>query len=180
MSLTPQISPRDHVIAATLDAPLVVVHLRRFRVPVFRRARRPYLASNSKRNCGDEMCLIFRAFPLVRHCTRTRIGAALAAEAAGESFWPMHDLLFANQRNLSDAALVDYAAQLGIEGEAFAAAMNADSTRARIESSVENGRRSGAHGTPTLWINGEFHDNDEQLWKRAKLLPLLQSALAEN
>ena len=176
MSLTPQLSARDHA-RGDLDAPLVVVHLGDFECP-YSGALAPVLAQIQS-ELGDKMCLIFRAFPL-SDIHPHAFGAALAAEAAGESFWPMHDLLFANQRNLSDDALGDYAAQLGIEGEAFAAAMNADSTRARIESSVENGRRSGAHGTPTLWINGEFHDNDEQLWKRAKLLPLLQSALAEN
>ena len=176
MSLTPQPLPLDHT-RGDLNAPLVVVHYGDFECP-YSGALAPLL-NQLQGELGERMCLIFRAFPLSDlhpHAFR----AALAAEASGESFWEMHDLLFANQRNLSDEDLIGYAAQVGIGRAEFTGAMNSDETRANVEESVESGHRSGAHGTPTLFINGAFHDNDEQLWKRAKLLPLVQAALGEN
>ena len=173
MNLIPQPSARDHA-RGDLDAPLVVVHFGDFECP-YSGALAPLL-TQIQSELGDKMCLIFRAFPL-SDIHPHAFNAALAAQASGELFWPMHDLLFANQRALSDADLTDYAAQLGIERDEFLAAMSAPQTRASVEASVQSGRQSGAHGTPTLFVNGEFHDNDEQLWKSAKLLPLLQSVL---
>ena len=176
MSLTPQPLPLDHA-RGDLNAPLVIVHYGDFECP-YSGALAPLL-NQLQQELDGKMCLIFRAFPL-DDIHPHAMQAALAAEATGESFWEMHDLLFAHQKELSDEDLVGYAAQVGIGRDEFVEAMNAPETRASVEESVESGRRSGAHGTPTLFLNGDFHDNDEQLWKRAKLLALVQAILGDN
>ena len=176
MSLTPQPLPLDHA-RGELNAPLVVVHYGDFECP-YSGALAPLL-TQLQSELGEKMCLIFRAFPL-SDIHPHAMQAALAAEAAGESFWEMHDLLFQNQHALQGDDLIGYAAQVGIGRAEFTRAMNAAETRANVEEAIESGHRSGAHGTPTLFINGEFHDNDEQLWKRARLMPLVEAALGEN
>jgi protein-disulfide isomerase len=49
------------------------------------------------------------------------VTAASGAECAGEqgSFWPMHDLLFMDQTNLSKASLLARAGRLGLDGNSF-------------------------------------------------------------
>ncbi len=176
MSLTPDISARDHH-RGPLDAPLVIVHYGDFECP-YSGALTPVLLQ-MKRERGDEMCLIFRVFPLPDlHPHAMKV--ALAAEATGDKFWEMHDLLFQNQRDLRDADLVGYATQIGLERDAFIEAINASETRAAVKQAMESGHDSGAHGTPTVFINGEFYDNDQQLWKSAKLERVIQAKMGEN
>lgn len=176
MSLTPQPSPLDHV-RGDLNAPLIIVHYGDFECP-YSGSLAPLL-NHLQQELSEKICLIFRAFPLFDIHPHA-FNAALAAEATGESFWEMHDLLFANQNALGDADLIDYAAQTGIGRVEFTDAMNAPETRANVEESVESGHRSGAHGTPTIFINGKFYDNDQQLWKSNKLVPLIQAVVGEN
>ncbi len=170
MTLTPDISAQDHH-RGPLDAPLVIVHYGDFECPYS--GALTAVLHQIKAERGDEMCLIFRNFPLADLHPHAQ-SAALASEAAGDKFWQMHDLLFANQRDLEDEDLLGYAAQLGLDRDDFAATINADETWEVVRQSVESGHQSGAHGTPTVWINGEFYDNDRQLWKR----PRLDSAIA--
>ena len=165
MSLTPDISASDHH-RGPLDAPLVIVHYGDFECPYS--GALTTVLHQIKAERGDEMCLIFRNFPLADLHPHAH-SAALAAQAAGEQFWPMHDLLFANRRDLEEDDLLGYAAQLGLECEPFLQAMKADETSEKVRQSVESGHQSGAHGTPTVFINGEFFDNDRQLWKRPRL-----------
>ena len=173
MSLTPDISTADFH-DGPLAAPLVVVHYGDFECP-YSGALAPLL-SQLKSELGDQMCLIFRPFPLPDLHPHA-MHAALAALAVGDSFWEMHDLLFRNQDALEDADLESYARQVGVGPDEFGATMRADETRADVKEWIESGHRSGAHGTPTLFINGEFHDNNEQLWKSSRLRPLIEAAL---
>lgn len=123
---------------------------------------------------GDDLCVIFRTFPLPDLHPHAMM-AALAAEAAGDKFWPMHDLLYENQKALDAQDLRQYASQLGL-GDKWKTKLNADETRAFVEKSIESGHQSGAHGTPSVFVNGEFHDNDEGLWRSSRLMPLLEAA----
>ena len=173
MSLIPEVSARDHA-RGPLDAKLTIVHYGDFECP-YSGALAPLLAQ-VKREMGAQVCLVFRPFPLADLHPHAW-NAALAAQAAGDKFWEMHDLLFANQNALEDEDLRDYAAQIGLNSADFEAAMNAQQTREQVEQSIESGHKSGAHGTPTVFINGRFYDNDRQLWKSSKLGPILEAAL---
>jgi predicted DsbA family dithiol-disulfide isomerase len=70
----------------------------------------------------------------------------------------MHDHLFACQHALAQADLIRYANDLGLDAEQFKAALEDGRHRARIEEDVSSGTRSGAQGTPTLFIAGELYD----------------------
>ena len=39
------------------------------------------------------------------------------------------------------------------------------------------GRASGAHGTPTFWINGAFHDNRAGLWEPEVMAKAIERAM---
>lgn len=86
--------------------------------------------------------------------------ASFAAQCAGEQdqFWDMHDWLFTNGTTLKSGNGVDVVKQaardLGLEGAAFDACMDTQSPKDLISQDFEEGRKFGARGTPTFFING--------------------------
>lgn len=85
--------------------------------------------------------------------------AGLAAEAslaAGEQgkFWEMHDLLFANQKQLKKDNLVEYAKQIGLDMDKFNQALDNGKFKSAIKADQELAKRFGARGTPHFFVNG--------------------------
>jgi protein-disulfide isomerase len=66
----------------------------------------------------------------------------------------MNARLLAHQDALARSDLERYAADLGLEPRAFAAALDAGKHTREIELDSESGLRIGAVGTPTLFVNG--------------------------
>ncbi len=81
--------------------------------------------------------------------------ASIAASLQGK-FWEMHDLLFANARDLTDANFLKWAAELKLDVEKF----KADMARTDVEKFATRDQRIanalGARGTPGFFINGKF------------------------
>ena len=105
---------------------------------------------------GGQVRLLFRNFPLPS-VHPFALTAALAAEAAGEqgAFWPMHELIFARQDRLDDAALRAYADELGIDGSRVVG----DAAQAfgdKVEADFAAGLEAGVGGTPTVFIDGRL------------------------
>ena len=73
----------------------------------------------------------------------------------------MHDLIFANQRELTTAKFEEYAKQLGLDLAKF----KSDSTSAAVKQRVDNDSREaagyGVTGTPGFFINGKFLSGDK-------------------
>ena len=108
---------------------------------------------------GDRMRLVFRNFPLSTLHPHAQ-HAAEAAEAAGAQgkFWEMHDYLYEHQSHLDDAALLGYAAEIGLDVERFTRDLKGHEFAARVREDFQGGIRSGVNGTPTFFINGVRHD----------------------
>ena len=88
------------------------------------------------------------------------LSAALAAEAAAAQgkFWPMHDLLFANQRHLKPPQLHGYAERLELDTKRFDAEMQEQYYLQRVREQIEGGEKSGVRSTPTFFVNGAIQD----------------------
>ena len=80
--------------------------------------------------------------------------AAVAAECAGEQgkYWPMHDQLFANQRALDAAALVNYGRTTGLDVARFQQCLGSGKHDARIRQDQTEGEGVGATSTPSFFI----------------------------
>jgi protein-disulfide isomerase len=105
---------------------------------------------------GGRVRLVFRNFPLagVHPFALTAALAAEAADAQG-AFWPMHELIFARQERLDDAALRAYAEELGLDGSRVvgdAAQVFGD----KVEADFAAGLAAGVGGTPTVFIDGRL------------------------
>jgi protein-disulfide isomerase len=103
--------------------------------------------------------LVWRHFPL-EGVHPHALQAALASEAAAAQgkFWPMHDLLFANQSHLKLHQLRGYAERLELDTKRYDANMEQQAYLARVREHIEGGERSGVRGTPTFFVNGALQD----------------------
>jgi NhaA family Na+:H+ antiporter len=70
----------------------------------------------------------------------------------------MHDKLFENQADLSDAKLVEYAAEIGLDVERFERELHENVYANKVHDDFRSGVRSGVNGTPTFYVNGERYD----------------------
>src|SRR5690606_23149006 len=77
-------------------------------------------------------------------------------ECANEQgkFWEYHDQLFANQRAMTDEDLRKYAANVGLDVQAFEECYTSGRHDATVQDDVEDGRKVGMSGTPGFYVNG--------------------------
>jgi formate-nitrite transporter family protein len=108
------------------------------------------------RELKDSLRIAFRHFPLASVHPRA-LRAAEAAEAAASQgrFWPMADLLYANQQDLEEEALLGYAKKAKLDVKRFRKELNSGIHSPRVRSDFLGGVRCGVSGTPTFFINGE-------------------------
>ncbi|HZZ85672.1 MAG TPA: thioredoxin domain-containing protein [Anaeromyxobacteraceae bacterium] len=102
---------------------------------------------------GKDLRVVWKHQPLAMH--PNAFPASLAAEAAREQgkFWPLHDLLFRHQTELSPAKYEEWAKEVGLDLVRFKRSIEAQSGKARIEEDQKLGNAVGATGTPTLFVN---------------------------
>ena len=170
-SLTPPVDERDHALGRP-GAPVTLVEYGDYECPDCGRAYP--IVKTVQRRLGPRLRFVFRNFPLREshpHAQR----AAEAAEAAGAQgkFWEMHDRLFERQFALDDHALMEYAADLGLDAERFRADLRDGTYRARVRDDFRSGVLSGVNGTPTFFVNGVRHDG---AWDAESLVAALEAA----
>jgi protein-disulfide isomerase len=104
----------------------------------------------------EDLRLVFKNFPLTAIHPNAQ-AAALAAECAGAQgdFWPMHDLLFANQSALDGQSLLTYAQSAGVDTSSWQACLSTQPPVDAIGADVSLGTSVGVAGTPTFFVNGE-------------------------
>ena len=104
--------------------------------------------------------LVYKFLPLVR-IHKFAMPSALAAMAAAKQgkFWEMHDALFANQSQLSEAKIDELAKQIGLDFTQFKKDENDPRIRQLINRDMVEAQRNGVHGTPTIFINGRLLRN---------------------
>jgi protein-disulfide isomerase len=155
-----RVTSDDHVLGDR-NAPLTVVEYGDYECP-YCAAAAPVLRRLVEESDGG-VRLVFRNFPLAdRH--PYALTAALAAEAASAqgAFWPMHDLLFARQERLDDAALRAYAIELGLDGERVVGEA-AQPFGDKVEADFAAGLAAGVGGTPTVFVDGRLYSGRMEL-----------------
>jgi len=154
--LTLPVSERDHR-QGPLTAPVKLVEYGDYECPYCGMAHP--IVKEIKRRLRDQLCFVFRHFPLTQIHPHAEI-AAEAAEAAGAQgkFWQMHDSLFEHQQALDEVHVVHYAATLQLDTERFKRELAEHVYADRVSEDFMSGVRSGVNGTPTFFINGIRHD----------------------
>jgi protein-disulfide isomerase len=112
-----------------------------------------------QKHFGKRLSFVFRNFPLTQLHPWAE-PAAEVAEFAGANgkFWEMHDLLFENQANFSNALFVELSENLDLLPSQLQTAVAEGTYRPRVRADFSGGVRSGVNGTPTFFINGHRHN----------------------
>jgi len=154
--LTVPVSPGDHVLGPD-TAPVTLVEYGDYECP-YCGAAHPIVQAIVDR-LGDDLCYVFRHFPLAQAHPHAQ-QAAEAAEAAGAQgkFWEVHDLLYEHQTALDGPHLLTYADALGLDVERFASDLASHVHADRVRQDFMSGVRNGVIGTATYLINGPRHD----------------------
>jgi protein-disulfide isomerase len=148
---------RDH-IQGPADAPATLAEYGDYECP-YCGAAYPIIKEVQAR-MGERLRFVFRNFPITTsHPHAQQAAEAAEAGASQGKFWPMHDLLYENQRDLRDEALRAYAEQLGLDVELFDKEMAEHVHAERVHDDFMSGVQSGVNGTPTFYINGVRHDD---------------------
>lgn len=80
-----------------------------------------------------------------------------AACAAGDQgkFWEMYDLIFTDQKDLSEETLIKYAEQIKLNVNKFKADMQSDKYDQFLSDEGKQADNLGVTGTPTFFVNGK-------------------------
>ncbi len=148
----------DHV-QGRFDAEITLVQYGDYECPYTRLSRLSVHALQREYSQPERLRFAFRHFPLEEIHPHARLAAAAAEAAAAQGeFWRMHEVLFAHQKALEPADLLEYAMRLGLDRDRFERDRVARATASRIDRDLSSGERSGVDGTPTFFINSVRHD----------------------
>jgi protein-disulfide isomerase len=135
------------------DAAVTIIEFSDFQCPYCQRAV-PTIEQILEKY-PTQVRVVFRHLPLDTIHDRAQ-PAAEAAVCAGnqEKFWDYHDVLFANNRALSDEDLERYAVELGLEMEAFKRCVSERESQPVVDIDTAAAKALGLSGTPAFFVNG--------------------------
>ena len=109
---------------------------------------------------GQPVRFVFRHFPLSFHPNARP--AAEYAQCAHEQdkFWPMHDEIFAVQRELSQDKLKEVAAKAGLDAAKLDECLKSGRAGKLIDEDMQKAGDAGVGGTPSFYINGQSFEGN--------------------
>lgn len=136
------------------EAPITIIEFSDFQCPYCQRWHEQVFAQLMKEYEG-KIRFIYRDFPL-KSIHPQAVPAAEAADCAlaQNAYWEFHNALFSNQYGLSAEAYLHYAADLGLETNAFQQCLNSRQFSAEVESDFRYAEQIGLTSTPSFFING--------------------------
>ncbi len=99
--------------------------------------------------------LVMKHYPLPMHNFARKAAIAALAAAKQGKFWEMHEKLYANQKDLSDAKVEAIARELGLNMEQFNQDLKDPAIGSLIDRDMNNARQANVRGTPTIFVNGK-------------------------
>ena len=138
------------------DAPVTIVEFSDFQCPFCARAGETL--DELRQVYGPaQLRLVWKNYPLPFHTNaRAASEAAMTVFALGgaDAFWRFHDLVFANQRELSVENYQRWAVMAGVDGAKFEAERSARQQVGKVDEDLALATRLGITGTPVFRING--------------------------
>lgn len=147
------ISADDDPSQGAVNAPVTVVMFSDFQCPACSAAH-PVLKKIIAEYAG-KIRFVERDFPLTQ-IHENAFRAALAANAANAQgrFFEYIELLYNNQNSLDAASLKEFASKIGLDRKRFDTDLDGEKYAAEVRKDIEDGKRYGITGTPTIFVNG--------------------------
>jgi predicted DsbA family dithiol-disulfide isomerase len=110
----------------------------------------------------------FRHFPLTNiHQRSLKAGEAAVATGQEGKFWEMHNILFANRKNLGTTSLKLYSKEAGVNNKRFLDDLVNATYGWQVQGDLREGLDRGVKTVPTFFVNGERmqHNTYDELKK---------------
>ncbi len=92
-------------------------------------------------------------------CEMARMAEAARLVGGDDAFWKAHDILFAAQKSPDERTTAVVVEKLGLDLEAFTAAMGSGDVTRRIREDIEQAHELGVTGTPSIFLDGRRVDS---------------------
>jgi len=136
------------------DAPVKIIEFSDYQCPY---CKHWYDTVNSRllKDYEGKIRFVYRDLPLTSIHPEAQ-GAAEAADCAGEqnAYWKYHDALFTASHGLGAQSYPQYAADLGLDVNAFNTCVAERRYQQEVNNDASVGVSMGLTGTPTFFING--------------------------
>ncbi len=150
MVLEPPVDPEIDHIRGPEDAQLTLVEYVDFECAYCAHATGSW--DDLRAHFGDDLRYVVRHLP---HHPHGPIAARASEAAANQGmFWPWLDFVFTRQHALEREHLIGYAVELGLDVERFIADLDSTAVIERVERDLASAVASGAHATPTFFVEG--------------------------
>jgi protein-disulfide isomerase len=138
------------------DALVTIVEISDFECPFCARVG-PTIKRLKDEYGPSQLRVVWKNSPLPFHKNAKPAAVAAATVfglAGADAFWKFHDLLFANQRSLTEENLAKWAQQAGVNPQKYQAAIKEGKYAKKVEDDLAMAQKVGATGTPAFRING--------------------------
>jgi len=149
-----QLSTEGSPIRGPKDAKVTIVEFSDFQCPFC--AQSKSLVDDVLKAYPKDVNFVYKQFPLIS-IHPFALGASKAAIAASKQgkFWEMHDMLFANNRELGDDKLKEYAKQIGLDVPRWDKDRNSPEVQAEIDADGKAATAAEVRGTPSFFVGGK-------------------------
>lgn len=143
------------------QAPVTIVEVSDFQCPYCRQfTEEAYRQIDSAYIRPGKAKMVFISYPIPQHAEAWAATEAAYCAGAQDQFWPMHDRLFATQREWSGKGdpterFAGYAQALRLDVEAYRTCVERDQVASMIVNDVMQASSAGISGTPTFVLNGQ-------------------------
>jgi len=146
----------DDAVWGSPNAPVTIIEFSDFQCPYCARVE-PTVKELQDRYGPQKLRIVFKNNPLPFHANAlpaAKIGEAVLRIGGSEAFFKFLYLAFTEQPKLSDSALRDWVAQVGLDPAVVSKRAELPDTAAKIERDIALASKVGANGTPAFRING--------------------------
>jgi len=167
---------RDHVRGgADVQRAVTIVYYGDFLCPYCRRLR--VVLRELKDAIGENMAYAFRHFPNERaHPGAEFMARAVEAAENQGRFWDLYDALFDEALPFTEIRARELAREIGLDMDRFECDLESEDVRDRVAAHLNEAKRNGVTGTPTIFIDGVRYDG---AWDYFSLLDVLERPLGE-
>ncbi len=148
-------NPNGSLTTGDTVAPIQIIEFSDIECPYCSRAH-TMLKEYQERYKG-KINVTFRHFPLSFHKKAEPAARAVVCAKKQGKAWDLLDVLFANQRQLSESFVKQSVQELGLNMDDFNTCYTSDFAKETVAFDVAEANRLGVNSTPTLIINGKVH-----------------------
>ncbi|HUS94804.1 MAG TPA: thioredoxin domain-containing protein [Patescibacteria group bacterium] len=153
-----------HPYRGNPDAPTVIKEYSDYQCPFCARFyEQTYPSLILNQIATGEAVLLYYDFPLTKlhpQAYASANAARCAGEQGADSYWAMHNLLFANSdqwaNSEAETVFMGFAEDLELNVDDYEKCVSEQSYSSEIDADLQSGRALGISGTPTFVINGQL------------------------